>query len=155
MDFEEYEFNYKDYEQKCNEIRMKNEIYLEEFEKDLTKSGLKENTIKRHLNNVNFYINNFLLREEAADMVTGTGAFYLNNFLGIFIIRKCMWSTPATIKSNVASIKKFYKSMLEKGHIREENYNGLLYTIKEDMNTWLDDCEAYNDSSLPNPFSPF
>lgn len=155
MDFEENEFNYNDYEQKCNEIRMKNEIYLEEFEKDLLKSGLKENTTNKHLSNIDFYINNFLLREEPLDMVSGTDAFYLNNFLGNFFIRKCMWSTPATIKSNVGSIKKFYKSMLDGGHIDKVDYSGLIYTIKEDMDTWLEDCEAYNDSSLPNPFSPF
>ncbi len=35
----------------------------------------------------------------------------INDFLGEFFIRKCMWSTPGTIKRTAASIKKFYKFM--------------------------------------------
>ena len=155
MSYEEYEFSYSDYEQKCNEIRIRNKIYLEELEKDLLRVGLKENTINRHLRNVYFYINTFLLREEALEMVNGTSSFYIDDFLGYFFIRKCMWSTPSTIKSNAASIKKFYKSMLQRGHIDKSDYRGLTEIIKDNMDTWLEDCEIYNDPSAPNPFSPF
>jgi hypothetical protein len=60
---------YEDYEQKCDEIRMRNETYLDEFREDLLKTGLKEKTIDRHCHNVNFYINTYLLREEPLEMI--------------------------------------------------------------------------------------
>ena len=152
---EEYEMSYEEYEEKCKEIRLKNERYLEEFEEDLLNAGLKEKTVSRHYGNVYFYINNYLLREEPLEMKSGTNSFNINGFLGYFFIRKCMWSTPGTIKSNAASIKKFYKSMFQRGHINESDYKELADAIKFDMDDWLEDCESYNDPNSPNPFSLF
>lgn len=147
--------NFEEYEQKCNEIRTRNEIYLEEFREDLLNVGLKENTINKHFWNVDFYINTYLLREEPREMVTGTRSSYLDGFLGFFFIRKCAWSTPRTIKSNAASIKKFYKSMFQRGHINESNYNELMEEIKDNIDIWIEDCKCYNDPNAPNPFDPF
>lgn len=148
MSYEEYD----EYEAKCKEIRTKNEKYLDEFREDLEKAGLKEKTIEKHCQNVDFYINSFLLREEPLEMVHGTESWYLNEFLGYYFIRKCLWSTPAEIKSNIASFKKFYKIMLQRGYIDESNYRELLETIKINKDEWLSDCEAYNDPDVPDPF---
>lgn len=150
-----YEMMYRDYELKCNEIRLKNEIYLEEFKEDLLNAGLKENTINRHFHNIDFYLNTYLLREEPLEMISGTDPFYLDDFFGYFFIRKCMWSTPNAIKSHVASIKKFYKSMFQRSNIDKSDYKKLTETIKENMDFWLEDCESYNDPNSSYPFDLF
>ncbi len=146
---------YKEYEEKCEEVRAKNNLYLDEFENDLVVAGLKEKTINNHLSNVYFYINQYLLREEHLEMVEGTGYDKLNDFLGYFFICKCMWSTSGTIKSTAASIKKFYKSMLQRGNIKESDYMELIASIKENMDRWLEDCETFNNPNAPNPFTSF
>ncbi|NLK75976.1 MAG: recombinase [Clostridiales bacterium] len=135
---------YEEYEQKCDEIRMRNAAYLEEFKEDMYNVGLKEKTISRHYKNVDFYINEYLLREEPLEMINGTSPFKIDDFLGYFFIHKCMWSTPSTIKSTAASIKKFYKSMLQRGYIDELNYRELIETIRDNMDYWLEKCEVYN-----------
>ena len=56
-----------------------------------------------------------------------------------------MWSTPTTIKQNAASFKKFYKCMLEHGHIDQADYSALLADIKEGMPLWIADCEEFNN----------
>ncbi|NLV47439.1 MAG: recombinase [Clostridiaceae bacterium] len=147
--------NYKEYEQKCMEIRTRNDVYLTEFREDLLHAGLKDKTIDRHCKNVGFYINTYLMREEPLEMVCGTYSDKITDFLGYFFIRKCMWSTPDTIKSTAASIKKFYHSMLQRGHIVESNYSELTSTIDDNIIEWLNDCEAYNDPDTPNPFDFF
>lgn len=146
---------YEEYEQKCDEIRRRNEVYLDEFREDLINAGLKEKTIDKHCNNVDFYINIFLLREEPLEMKCGSHPFKIDDFLGYFFIRKCMWSTPGTIKRTAASIKKFYRSMLQRGNIDESDYRGLIETIRDDMVCWLEDCETYNNPDAPNPFAFF
>ena len=146
---------YEEYEQKCGEIRMRNAVYLDEFRDDLFNAGLKEKTINRHFQNADFYINTYLLREEPLEMTCGTDSFKIDDFLGCFFIRKCMWSTPGTIKSTAASIKKFYSSMLQRGNIDESDYRELIGTIRDNMDCWLEDCESYNDSDAPNPFAFF
>gem|GEM_PF-130186 len=145
---------YEDFEQKCNEIRTKNSDYLNEFREDLIKAGLKEKTIKGHCENVDLYINVYLLREEPLVMKDGADPFLIDDFLGYFFIRKCMWSTPATIKSTAASIKKFYKSMLQRGYIEESKYMELLESIKDNMDEWMEECKAYNSPDA-NDLSEF
>ena len=101
------EFNVEEYEEKCKIIKNENESLLEMLEEDL--EGLNPKTINRHLSNVDFYINTYLLREDAYDFTHGI--WNVDDYLGYFFIRKCMWSTPGNIKSTAASIKKFYQCM--------------------------------------------
>ena len=83
------------------------------------------------------------------------GVYMIDMFLGYFFIRKCMWSTPASIKSTAASIKKFYKCMLDHGKIEKEDYNSLCSEIKEGMSDWQADCAQFNDPDAPSPFAIF
>jgi hypothetical protein len=56
-----------------------------------------------------------------------------------------MWSTPGTIKTTAASIKKFYKCMNEHGYISKDRYEDLCDVIKVNMEIWQDDCETFNN----------
>lgn len=146
-------FDYQECEKECSKIRLENDELLSLFEKDMANSGLSQKTINRHLNNVDFYINEYLLREEPLTM--DAGITRLDMFLGNFFIRKCMWSTPGTIKSTAASIKKFYKCMTDHGKIEKSHYDFLCSDIKENMEQWQSDCALFNDPDSPNPFDWF
>lgn len=78
-------FDYAAYEKACAKVQEKNEEYLDLFEMELKKSGLSEKTVLRHLRNVDFYINTYLLREEPRPMEDGT--IFIDFFLGDFFIR--------------------------------------------------------------------
>lgn len=145
--------DYEEYEKLCEQIKKDNEEHLEIFQSELEKSGLSEKTIRKHVNNADFYINEFLLYEEPVPMKEGCGC--IDGFLGYFFIRKCMWSTPATIKSTATSLKKFYKCMADCGRVEKEDYNELCDSIKYGMDDWLSDCSQFNDPSQPSPFSFF
>ena len=144
---------YEDFEVACDDIRKKNEEYLSLFEQDLVNDGLKDSTISRHLSNTDLYINDFLLYEEPLTMEHGMQR--IDSFLGYFFIRKCMWSTPESIKTTAASIKKFYKSMLNHGIVKKDDYEFLCSEIKAGMKEWQANCAAYNDPDEPNPFGFF
>ena len=143
------DWDLKDYDEKCDTIREENEKYLDIFEKDL--AGLSPKTVRKHLGNVDLFINDYLLLEDVIRMDEGIDQ--IDDFLGDFFIRKCMWSTPATIKSTAASIKKFYKSMKEHSFIEAEDYDRLCSTIKENMDDWQRVCAVYNDIDEVNPFA--
>ncbi len=146
-------FDYENYEKECEEIRASNSELLDMFKNDLELAGLSAKTIRSHISNVDFYINEYLLREEAHPMEDGVGM--LDSFLGFFFIRKCMWSTPSTIKSTAASIKKFYKCMLDHEKIKKVEFDYLRSEIKENMEQWQADCAMYNDPDAENPFDWF
>lgn len=143
-------FDYDAYEKRCEEIRVENEQLLYLFAEDLKASGLKEKTIKKHLWNVDYYINEFMLRMDALPMAHGLDM--ISDFLGYFFIQKCSWSTPASIKTTAASIKKFYKCMLAHKKIEKNAYDDFCFTIKECMDDWQIDCALYNDPNAHNPF---
>lgn len=136
--------NWEEYEQKSKEIRQRNEQYLKIFVKDLEKADLAEKTISKHLNNVDFYINEFLHRVDLLEMKEGCGVL-INEYLGYFYIHKCMWSTLSNIKTTAASIKKFYKSMLDHGYVEKADYKELCDTIKDNMSEWQQTCARFND----------
>lgn len=143
--------DYEVYEKECEEIREMNEGLLELFEQEMTEKGLSKKTINRHVPNVDFYINEYMLREDALPMEVGVGR--LDMFFGYFFIRKCMWSTPASIKSTATSIKKFYRCMLDHGKIEKNDYEYLCSVIKEKMEEWQTTCAIYNDPDQESPFA--
>lgn len=135
--------DYEIYEQKCKKIRDANNMYLNNFETWLKNQGLTQKTIKNHINNVDFYINDFLCYYDAQNVIQG--CYEMSRFLGDWFIRKAMWSSCANIKSNAASIKKFYSFLLNSSVITQEDYDILCTTIKDEMPDWLDEMKRYDE----------
>ena len=143
---------YEEYEKECERIREINESYLDIFANDM-EGRFKPRTITRHIHNIAFYLNIYLLHEEPKTIQDGI--YMIDFYFGEFFIRKCAWSTPDSIRSNAASIKKFYKCMMEHGEVTQEAYFSLCDEIKELMPEWQELCALYNDPYSPNPFFVF
>ena len=72
--------DYEKYENECKKIRKANKSLLNEFEVWLKSSGLSDKTINNHLSNIDFYVNEYLLYEEAIEANDGVHA--IGMFLG-------------------------------------------------------------------------
>ena len=59
-----------------------------------------------------------------------------------------MWSNQAQIKSNAASLKKFYTFMNEQGLVSDEDLDAMKAEIKEEMPEWLATMERYDDPNI-------
>ena len=138
--------DYEDDESGYDRIEGDNKILLSEFEDWLTKKGFTPKTIGKHVSNVDFYINEFLMYSECIE--AKDGASEISMYLGYWFIKKALWSGKAAIKENAASLKKFYQFMLEKGEISEEDLSDLKITIKEEMPEWLETMERYLDEDI-------
>jgi len=138
--------DFEKYEDDCKKIRKNNNKLLNDFGDWLKTSKLKSKTISNHVSNVDFYINEFLLYEDAVQAKDGVSD--IGMFLGYWFIKKTTWASPAQIKSNAASLKKFYTFLLEKGQIDKENLNNLKEQIKEDMPEWIATVNRYDDESI-------
>jgi site-specific recombinase XerD len=138
--------DYAKYEAECQKIRKENATLLENFSVWLRRSKLTENTIRKHVGNIDFYLNEFLLYEDAIHAKDGAGE--IGMFLGYWFIRKAMWASPAQIKSNAASLKKFYTYMYEQGLITQEDLTWLKERIKEEMPEWVATMNRYDDPSI-------
>ena len=133
--------NFLEYEKQCAFQQEKNEEYLKIFKKELEKAKTAKRSIANHLTNVDFYINNYLLRFEPLPMNEGCKS--IDDFLGYFYIYKCIWSNPTHIKITAISIKKFYKCMFKHGFVSLEEYQCLCDTIDNNMDNWVKECSKY------------
>jgi hypothetical protein len=138
--------DYEEYENKCKSIRAENRKLLDDFRVWLQNKKLVDNTINNHVLIVDFYINEFLLYSEACESKNGYDL--IGMFLGDWVIRKTMWASCANIKTNAASLKKFYTFMFEKGYISSGNLEELKEMIKEQMPDWLEELKRYDNSLL-------
>lgn len=57
--------DFEKFVKQCDEICEINTKYIEGFVDELLKKGFVDKIIKRHYGNVDFYLNDFLLREDA------------------------------------------------------------------------------------------
>ncbi len=138
--------DYKEYEKECKRIRKDNEKLISNFGKWLLGKGLSQKTIEKHCSNVDFYINEFLLYEDAVE--ASDGYHEIGMFLGYWFIKKAMWANKSAIKENAASLKKFYQFMLESEKITTEDFSFLKDTIKEEMPEWLAIMDRYDDPDI-------
>ncbi len=135
------EFN--KWEADCEKLRAENKQLLHDFALLLRDKNLKDKTIKKHVNNVDTYINHYLLYYDVINAASGIGN--LNGYFSDFFIRKCMWSTPAMTKQTVASLKKFYIYLATIGKVSDADINDMKDTINSLMDLWLEEVRAYND----------
>jgi intergrase/recombinase len=138
--------DYERYEIEAERIRQSNQVLLDDFRDWLRKSGLGDKTINNHVDNVDFYINEYLLYEDAIE--PQDGVHEVSMFLGYWFIRKAMWASESSIRGNAASLKKFYTFLHERGLVSQEALDSLKETIKEDMSDWLDTLDRYDDPSI-------
>ena len=138
--------NDEEFEAKCEEIRQENRQLLDEFENWLKLEKLSERTLDKHVSNVDFYINVYLLRDVPTR--PGEGAEGVNGFLGYWFIRKAMWANKTSIRGNAASLKKFYAFLFEKGLVGAIEFIQLERTIKEEMPNWLKALTRYDDMNI-------
>lgn len=138
--------SYEQYEKDCQRIRNHNKVLLKDFENHLKEKKLSIKTIKKHCANIDFYINDFLLYEEA--IKASEGATEIRSFLGYWFIRKAMWASPAAIKENASSLKSFYQFLHERREITKETLDTLKQTIKEEMPEWIETMKRYDDPDI-------
>ena len=137
-------------EKKIKENQTRNKKFIKEFEEWLKEKSLSEKTIRKHISNVDLFINDYLNYYDVETAEEGITSVY--SFLSGWFIEKCMWATPYTTKEEAASIKKFYAYMSEKGYVEKEDYKFLCEELKDSMDEILDTLEAFDNGTYYDMF---
>lgn len=137
-------------EKKIKENQTRNKKFIKEFEEWLKEKSLSDKTIKKHISNVDIFINDYLNYYDIETAEEGITSVY--SFLNGWFIEKCMWATPYTTKEEAASIKKFYAYMSEKGYVEKEDYKFLCEELKDSMDEILDTLEAFDNGTYYDIF---
>ena len=133
--------NNKEREDENKKIQANNSVFLKGFEAYLTAKSVAPKTIQKHVSNINFFANTYLLRFD--DMISvENGSDEIGMFLGDFFIRKVMWASKVSINENIASFKKFYTYLNEIGALSSEDLEIMKLIIKEEKEYWLEALET-------------
>ena len=137
---------YDKWQRACKEIRAENAALLQQFSAWLASTGLSAKTVDRHVANVDFFVNEYLLYDDAVRPAEGWHR--IDSFLGYWFIRKAMWASPASIRSNAASLKKFYAFLQEMGIVDVVAVEAIHESVKEGLPEWIATVKRYDDPSI-------
>ena len=124
-------------------IRRENRKLLKAFRQWLTEQKLATRTVQGHVDNVAFFLEEFLLYE--APESAAEGIHRIGTYLGYWFIRKAIWASPTSLKANAASLKKFYAFMRERGKVTPIEVREMNAQIKEELPEWVATLARYDD----------
>ncbi|WP_051910433.1 site-specific integrase [Carnobacterium pleistocenium] len=93
--------------------------------------GLSEKTIERHIENLDYYLNIYLIEYEQATPINSTES--AGNFLSNFFVEKNLASSSASLKQCGSSLKKLYQFLYEAGEISKTDLAEVNEFIKLDV----------------------
>ena len=124
------------YDARVQAIKAYNQPILDDFGAWLEQSGLAEKTVRNHVDNIDFFTEYLVYNEplEKLDEADGSDVWM---FLGDWFPRKAMWASESSVKSNIASFKKFFQWMGETGCVSPQTVANVLSTLKEGRDKFL------------------
>jgi site-specific recombinase XerD len=126
-----------DFDVRVRAIQAYNQPILDGFESWLEQSGLSEKTVETHVSNIDFFTNYLVYYEPLKRLDEATGGDVWM-FLADWFPRKALWASVTSVKSYLASFKKFFRWMGETGRVSPETVADVLDTLKEDRGEFLE-----------------
>jgi site-specific recombinase XerD len=125
------------YEQRVQAIRQANQPLLEGFEHWLKQAGLREQTVRAHVENLQLFEHYLLLYDYSLrrlDEATDSEVYW---FLADWFPRKALWASVSSMTVYLATFKKFFAWMGETGLVSPHVIADVRSTLKEERRVFL------------------
>jgi hypothetical protein len=122
------------YEQRVQAIQRANQPILNGFETWLRQSGLSEQTIKAHVDNMRLFSRYLLLYAHSLRRLDEATEGAVYDFLEIGSLSLALWACVSSMKVYLASFKKFFTWMGATGLVAPATVEDVLATLKDDRN---------------------
>jgi site-specific recombinase XerD len=126
------------YDARVQAIRAYNQPILEDFRVWLKQSGLSEKTVENHVDNIDFFTHYLVYYDDPLKKLDEADNIDVGMFLTDWFPRKALWSSVTSVKSYIASFKKFFNWLGETGRISPEVVADVLTTLKEGRDEFLE-----------------
>lgn len=128
------------YDAQVRAIRAYNQPVLDDFRDWLEQSGLVEKTVKAHVFNIGFFTE-YLVYYDPLKKLDEANSGDVRMFLASWFPRKAMWASISSVKSNIASFKKFFQWMGETGRVPPETAANVLSALKDGRDHFLESVD--------------
>jgi len=129
------------YDERVRAINSYNQPILEDFRAWLEQSGLTGKTVENHVDNIEFFTHYLVYYDDPLKKLDEADGSDIWMFLTDWFPRKAMWSSVTSVKSNIASFKKFFNWLGIAGRIAPEVVADALTTLKEGRDEFLEAVE--------------
>ena len=126
--------SWDDFEELAN---IKHETLIDTFKEDL--KGLSPKTVKRHLDNIDTFLNFHLVRKCGADFESSETC--IESFFSYTLKYKVLGISKDNAKGYGATLRKFYKSMAEHGFYPKEDLEETLEDIKMECSFLVEELD--------------
>ncbi len=126
------------YEERVQAIHAYNQPILNDFRIWLEQSGLSEKTVRSHVRNVKFFTEYLVYYDDPLKALDQANNSDIRTFFLYWFPRKGLWASAGTVKSNIASFKKFFHWMGETGRISPKTVTDVLTALKEGRDRFLE-----------------
>ena len=133
-----------DYDKQVAEIKAYNQPILQRFHDGLKSSGLAEKTIRSHVENIEFFVE-YQVSYDPLERLDEADGGDVRMFLMDWFPRKAMWASISSVKSYLASFRKFFKWMGDTDRISSDTVADVLAILKEDREGFLAAVSDYED----------
>ncbi len=116
-------------------IKLNNEERLHRFIMYLNSEKSSDKTKVKHIENVEFFINEFLTYRLKVSCSEGIN--YVSDFFSDFFVNKCAWASKNAVKETITAVKKFYKFMVIEGYITKNEHKEFLTLVKNEKDSWI------------------
>lgn len=136
------DLSFDEWEEQREVVLANNEKLLAAFEDYLLQAKkLGQKAVNRHLVNLDFYINIFLVNYQQETPLNSERSAVI--FLSDFLVRKDLTSSPTSLKQNGSSLRKFYAFLYEAGEISKKAFNQFKEDIKLGVEEGLEEWEDF------------
>ena len=125
------------YEQRVQGIQGANQPILDGFEQWLKQSGISEQTIKDHVDNIRFFSRYLLWYGSPLRRLDEATEGDVYDFLEDWFPRKALWASVSSMKVYLASFKKFFTWMGATGLVAPETVEDVRSTLKDSRTLFL------------------
>ncbi len=125
-----------DYDGHVRAIQAANQPLLDAFEIWLEHASLSQKTIETHVSNISFFTNYLAYYEPLRKLDEATESDVWM-FLADWFPRKALWASVTSVKSYLASFKKFFLWMGETGHASPQAVADVVETLKVERGVLL------------------
>jgi site-specific recombinase XerD len=125
------------YEQRVQAMQLANQPILDGFEHSLKQAGLREQTIKAHVDNMRLFAHYLLLYASSLRRLDEATEGNVYDFLEDWFPRKALWASVASMKVYLASFKKFFTWMGATDLVAPEIVKDVLSTLKDSRPLFL------------------
>ncbi len=121
-----------------------NDAIIKEFEQSMKTSGLVKKTIRNHIQNVDLFVNDYMLIEE---IEFENWHDEIDEFFE-WAIRKNVVISQSSLRQFVSSIRKFYKFLFDTRKIDIKTSKKVNSVLREGVTDWSISVQQFEDELL-------